>query len=260
MYRSGINNNLVCFGLSVLLLSLIIYFIVPLIRLSYYQPSVQKSSSWDFIEMIMSIPLDCLDECIKKVKSYPTVFEKFHFVYQKFLGHNNIMKWKSSEKGTLIMGALLFSALTVAVVVMLNCVSYISASLFTILLVTIYHLKGEVWCFDNIMLFIALTFLAFDYLSYKQSFVLIATSVCLCYYMAREMFFKPKSQRGMINTWTNWGQECSLGCDVSTEANVQHRLAVFEAQQQTLIAKVEALSLAVQSAVNNGPRCPNCIS
>ena len=221
-----------------------------------------ESELWSFIRRHMAHPLYWLHLKLESVKSNAEVKQQMRSVYQSLFNIKNKTELTFIQNAELVITAMLAGFLCVLVLILINFTSYPISILATLLLIITYRLQGAVWCFDNVMLLISLASLAPVYMIRNPASIIpyISTLVALYFFyriISRAVFGRNPRRSSPASTLSSYffSSGTTPGSNDSYTASFDQRLAMFEAQQQTIIAKLDALATKVQA---NGSMCPNC--
>ena len=197
MSKQRRHKNLVYLTVPFLVLSMAIYcyFIrsrAPSKIDNIAHNSVTRNRIWLYVEIISSVPLDALSQYLYSLKTSRTIHHKMQEVYKSVLGKTKPDVLMTSEKGKIAVKVVLFSVLTFIVLFMLNYSTYFVTLLVTVVLVTTYQLKGDFWCFDNIILTIALLLVAFDAVVGRYKLLLIVLALLIVAFISYKIRYKSR--------------------------------------------------------------------
>lgn len=226
--------------------------------------SAGESELWSFIRRHMAHPLYWLHLKLESVKSNSEVNQQMRSVYQGLFNIKNKTELTFIQNAEFVITAMLAASLCFLVLILINFTSYPISILFTLFLIITYRLQGAVWCFDNLMLLISLASLAPVYMVRNPASIVpyISTLVAVYFFyrvISRAVFgrggpVRSSSASAPNSYFFNSGANGVPGD--SYAASIEQRMATFEAQQQTIIAKLDALNTKLQQTANW--RCPNC--
>ena len=233
-----------------------IVFLVFFLGVTYGASGQQSGESelWSFIRRHMAGPLYWLHLRMESVKAVPDVKRQMQSLYQTMFNIKGKAELTFVQNIDFVITAMLLSFLSLIMLILLNISSYVISILFTILIIITYRLQGAVWCFDNVMLLISLICLAPSYLLRNPAAIMPYMSTFLGLYFAYRMI--SRLRRAPANA-TSYQYEPSTSATQNgydnhsaSERNfssIEHRLAMLEAQQQTILAKLGGLTNKVDS-------------
>ena len=240
------------FGVKFLVVFVVMFAVTCVVTTSSSnQSNSGESGLWVLIRKYMAGPLYAVHLKLESLKNVPDVGKQMRSIYQSMFNIKNKTELTFVQNSDFVISAMLLSFICFILLILLNFSNYIVTILVTLLLIIVYRLQGQVWCFDNIVLLFSLLSLAPAYILQHPSSIMpfISTSIAIyfTYRILSRLFGKTRPQQS-----TNPEQLHASNVDqASTTASIEHRLAIFEAQQQTILAKLDAVINQIQA---NGPR------
>ena len=214
-----------------------------------------ESELWSFIRRHMAHPLYWLHLKLESVKSNSEVNQQMRTVYQSLFNIKNKTELTFIQNAEFVITAMLAAFLCFLVLVLINFSSYPISILATLFLIITYKLQGAVWCFDNLMLLISLASLAPVYMVRNPASIIpyISTLVAVYFFyriISRAVFARgpPRSSTASTPNSYFFNSSSNGTAGDSYTASIEQRMAMFEAQQQTIIAKLDAISTKLQQA------------
>ena len=214
--------------------------------------STGESDFWSFIRRHMAGPLYWLHLKLESVKAVPDVGSQMRSLYQYMFQIKSKTELTFVPNHDFVMNAMLISFLSFIVLILLNFTSCVISIVFTIFILITYRIQGAVWCFDNIMLLLSLISLAPTYIMQNPTAVLPYMSTILGLFLAYRMLSRFLwGGRGTYQPVQEARNGYEAGTGDQSVAALEHRMAMMESQQHTIIAKLDALANKVDA---NSPR------
>jgi len=221
---------------------------------SAQQKTSGESDLWGFIRRHMAGPLYWLHLKLESVKSVPEIKRQLAYMYQTMFNIKGKTEMTFIQNSDYVMAAMLLSFLSLIMLILLNFASHLFSILFAILIIITYRLQGTVWCFDNLMLLISLITLAPSYFMKNPTAFMPYVSTFLGIYFTYRMISRLRGRSNSSPQPRSYENSTNVpnGYDNSNAsernfASIEHRLAMLESQQQTILAKLDALTNKVDN-------------